>query len=552
MSALAALILAAAAAARVDCPPAPDATSQLLCNDAAQAAEEQRLDAVYTEVRRAAPRERDALQRGQRTWLQRRACRVDHDCLQGPPAEAAAPAPQCRSSSCWLDAFTRRRIADLLVLAPAFSGRGAPSANEIASARVLFALMTPRDLALITNDANRERLSALSCDYFAQAPDAAQRLFAPYFDGGRDRTLPLCPRRAGDAVPALAALTAALREAYSPSCNHSLDAVLMRQQHLAELAAINAAPPPATQPSLPQADLGYTPDLDHYAQQGLWQQRLVARIRRAESASRLPLQQYYRRRHGLAGADAAALADYHLSQLIKKYTGHVGRASTGHYASACYGRADLDAWLATGTLPQRRCPGHENAAADARRLRGFLLTLAIVDGYPAAAVQGLLAAGAELEPPQFPPGETALMRAAGRSDVIALLLAAGADANRGNGFGKTALMHAVAEDDAEGVRTLLAAGADVNAATRPLADLQLECYALRAGRRSVLMYAAWQASPPVLQLLLQAGADPLARDDQGETALAYLGRNTRATAAQRERMRQLLRTRSGSAAHGAG
>lgn len=552
MSAFAALILAAAAAARVDCPPTPDTVSRLLCDDAAHAAEEQRLDAAYTEVLRTTPRERDALRRGQRTWLQRRACRVAYDCLQGPPTGPAPAATYCRSSSCWLDQFTRRRILDLLVLAPAFGGRGAPSANDTASARVLFALMTPRDFALVASDANRERLSALSCDYFARAPDAAQRLFAPYFDGGRDRTLPLCPRRAGDALPALAALTAALREAYSPSCNSSLDAVLMRKQHIAELAAINAAPPLAQSAAPPRPELGYSPDLDHYAQQGPWQRRLAARIRQAESAARLPLQQYYRRRHGLAGTDAAALADYHLSQLIKEYTGRVGRGSTHYYATACYGRADLDAWLADGTQPQRRCPGHETNAPGAPQLGGFLLTLAIVDGYPATAVQRLLAAGAELDPPQFPSGETALMRAAGRSDVIALLLAAGADANRANGFGKTALMHAVAEDNAEGVRTLLAAGADANAATRPLADLRQQCYALRAGRRSVLMYAAWQASPAVLQLLLRAGADRLAKDDRGDTALSYLGRNTRVTAAQRERMRQLLRTRSGSTARGAG
>lgn len=109
-------------------------------------------------------------------------------------------------------------------------------------------------------------------------------------------------------------------------------------------------------------------------------------------------------------------------------------------------------------------------------------------------------------------GVTPLMLAAGfgQREVVAALLAAGADVNAADERGFTALFYGCHNGDADRgypdvVEALLAAGADKEAKIG---------YGVRP-----LMYAAGNGEAGVVEALLAAGADPMARNDGGRTAL---------------------------------
>lgn len=109
-------------------------------------------------------------------------------------------------------------------------------------------------------------------------------------------------------------------------------------------------------------------------------------------------------------------------------------------------------------------------------------------------------------------GTTPLMLAArlGRREIAALLIDRGADVNAADERGYTPLFHACHDPDEDRghpalVELLLAAGADKEAkigfGVRPL------------------MYAAGNGEAGVVAALLRGGADPLARNEVGRTAL---------------------------------
>lgn len=112
------------------------------------------------------------------------------------------------------------------------------------------------------------------------------------------------------------------------------------------------------------------------------------------------------------------------------------------------------------------------------------------------------------------------------------LLELGADPNTANEFGKTPLMVAAHFDRVDSVRKLLRAGAKVD-----LQTTEGDRFTLQLGRtrRTALMYAAENASPPVIKALLDAGADKSSKDSQGNGMSFYLDNNPRFTSEQRSR-----------------
>ena len=128
------------------------------------------------------------------------------------------------------------------------------------------------------------------------------------------------------------------------------------------------------------------------------------------------------------------------------------------------------------------------------------LALAAVNG-SAAMVELLLNAGADPNAASGK-GETVLMAAArsGRPEVLQLLLTKGADPNAVEGeFGETALMWAAGHDNADAIRVLAAAGANLNAHSKvidlPKVNVDFSfavATALPRGGMTALMYAARQ------------------------------------------------------------
>lgn len=100
------------------------------------------------------------------------------------------------------------------------------------------------------------------------------------------------------------------------------------------------------------------------------------------------------------------------------------------------------------------------------------------------------------------------------------LLLQGADVDDPNDFAKTPLMVAAQYDRLDAARLLLAHGAAVDAATRQGSDVFAAT--LYHDARTPLMYAAANASLPMIELLLRAGADPYLADSKGRRAVDYL------------------------------
>ncbi len=163
----------------------------------------------------------------------------------------------------------------------------------------------------------------------------------------------------------------------------------------------------------------------------------------------------------------------------------------------------------------------KGAKVNARsKLGNTPLLIAAADDGTSEVVKLLIDAGADVTAADRNHA-TALMNAASANDLanVKMLLQKGADANAKDDTGLTALMNAAAEGNAEMVRMLLARGADVNAVTAKVLGPGVKNGPIALGSFTALIVAAAYAGLDTVQLLVDHGAKVNVQDVRGMTPL---------------------------------
>lgn len=143
---------------------------------------------------------------------------------------------------------------------------------------------------------------------------------------------------------------------------------------------------------------------------------------------------------------------------------------------------------------------------EARDIRGRTPIIVAAEEGDAVRVRQLLTKGVQVDAVDDCRW-TAMMRAAasGHADIVITLLEHGAAIDHREKSGYTAVMAAVINNHPDMLAALLRRGADVNVQETE-------------GGNSALMWAAKDGNAAMLQMLLEAGADPALRNKAGETA----------------------------------
>jgi ankyrin repeat protein len=170
------------------------------------------------------------------------------------------------------------------------------------------------------------------------------------------------------------------------------------------------------------------------------------------------------------------------------------------------------------------------------------------------AVKELLFKGADVDEVDRAVDATALDEAVmrGKLEMVLALIDAGADVNRRNNYGRTALMFLTDDTSPEVARALIKAGAKVNlkdedgetalmmaaerfedgAIVELLLEEKAEVNAVSKSGKTALMKAAEEGHTASVRALIDAGAEVNARDADGESALKKAIDNNQRDAAQ--------------------
>lgn len=282
-----------------------------------------------------------------------------------------------------------------------------------------------------------------------------------------------------------------------------------------------------------------TPFLEHWSNQELWNKIKLQKWRDAFQAAETELANYYVNDFGLTAQDAkkcANVALWHMASVyLSIFSSSTLEEQIGTPIYKCFSREKL-------TLDQMKSAmaGIEMSAEDATHA----LSLAILNNAHIEVIDELIKSHAvpDSEPPinALAGGESPLFSAVLRPDVVERLLKAGAPLHHKNMVGKTVLIQAVQYNALDTVKALLAAGANVNegmaaADSEDASKANDTCfYNYSVGSRTPLMYACAFAGAPMINHLLDAGANKFARDSKGADAASYLKDNKLVSGVERE------------------
>jgi uncharacterized protein len=321
------------------------------------------------------------------------------------------------------------------------------------------------------------------------------------------------------------------------------------------LAAVDPYPSMGAQ-GLDMVDSDFYPlNIKNWSEQGRWNKKQFAIYQQTLTKAIADLTSFYEEKYHIDSKQAKKAARYYIGQLMGGYQSVVDVDAYPFYPSSSLNTSDLDNYIKM-RLTQGKAPNLDTKLSSPITL-SRLLVLAIVNDYPVNVIKHLMHDGA-LVNPDFKSNavganktDTPLMLAMGRANIVALLLKAGANPNSQNWFGKTALMYAIQAHDVASIQLLLRHGADINQTTSPESsheqcdvfadDSVLICAGILAGNRTALMYAAWQGTPQIIRLLVDAKANKAMKDTQGQMAVDYLAKNSALNSAARLQMTSLLK-----------
>jgi uncharacterized protein YecT (DUF1311 family) len=524
-----------------DCNKASFPIEHIICSDAKLSSLDHELAKKYAEVRKTNPEKSIILRNNQRAWLTTRF----QQCSSNGKDDMPTSEKKQEYIGCLQELYENR----IKVLSyPEFLSPFRES--DVNKAIKHLRTMNPQDLFDITTNENRDIISNISCRFFEKDPVAASKTFAVYFGSSADGFNPLCRTiDIADYVPEYKALLIALESIWGTptECDGTMRFAFGRSEMILRiLAAVDPNPMKNQKAIAPlnSVELGYTPDLKHWSQQGNWEKRQYEELQPILAKARMGLSLYYQKKFHVSKEQADEAARFNITQIIREKTERTGKSQTPVYMSLCFDNQDLDAYLKSNLLPIKQCPYGEYVDTSKEATLRRFIGLAIVNNYPIEVIKKLLSDGAELN--QKRKGfsylnDSPLMLAAPYPEIISLLLNAGADVNEQNSFGKTALMYAIQERNINSVSLLLEAKADVNAKTFE----EILCgSALKAGNRTPLMYAAWQASPEIIRMLVEANADVHLIDTNKETALDYLQRNKTLSEDEKAKLEKIFQDHS--------
>ncbi len=178
-------------------------------------------------------------------------------------------------------------------------------------------------------------------------------------------------------------------------------------------------------------------------------------------------------------------------------------------------------WSATDLAKVKLLVEHgANVNTATERGRTALLIAAMSDN-SADIIRFLLEKGADIKHTDFL--KTTALRAAtlgNDTETIKMMIDGGVDVNAADLPGITPLMMAAGWDGSvTAVKMLLAKGANVNAVSRPVMGLPSKNGPSEFGSLTALLMTAGFGPPEVIKTLLDAGADPNAKDVRGMTSL---------------------------------